>query len=177
MGRNVKTLSKSCLWGVDILILVTLGTGDKPFPRILETLEKELQKGNIKDEVIVQAGCTKFASKYMQIFDLVSMDELNNLIKKCDILITHGGVGSILMGLKNNKKIIGVARLQKYGEVANDHQLQILENFEKDGLILYLKDLKNINKILKEATKFKPKKYKANNKKLIKIIEDYILNS
>ena len=157
-----------------MLILVTLGTGDKPFPRLLEALEKDLASGKIKDEVIVQAGCTKFNSQYMTIFDLVPIDELNKLIKKCDILLTHGGVGSITMGLKNQKVVVGVARLKEYGEVASDHQLQILENFSKDGLLIHLDDLNNLAETIKKAKKFKPKKYKSNTKNLIKLLENYI---
>ena len=41
------------------MILVTLGTQDKSFSRLLEQIDKEIKKGNIKEKVIVQAGCTK----------------------------------------------------------------------------------------------------------------------
>ena len=78
------------------MILVTLGTQDKPFPRLLKEIERQIKKGNIKDDVIVQAGCTKFKSKYMKIFDLMPMDEFDKLLKDCDLLITHGGVGTIV---------------------------------------------------------------------------------
>ena len=156
------------------MILVTLGTQDKPFTRLLEQIEKEIELGHIKEEVVVQAGCTKFTSKYMKIFDLIPVNEFNDLIKKCDILITHGGVGSILTGLKNNKKIIGVARLKAYGEHTNDHQLQLLESFDDSGYIMYLKDLNNLNDLLKKAKTFKPKKYQSNTNTMIKIIKDFI---
>lgn len=33
-------------------------------------------------------------------------------MKKCDLLITHAGVGSIMSGLKFNKKIIAAPRLE-----------------------------------------------------------------
>ena len=156
------------------MILVTLGTGDKPFLRLLEVLDKEIKNGNIKDKVIVQAGITKFKTDRMEIFDLIPLDQFNELIEKCDLLITHGGVGSITTGLKYNKKIIGVARLKKYGEVANDHQLQILENFDKEGLIIHLKNLEDISKKIKESKNFKPKKDKSNNENFIKILEKVI---
>ena len=42
----------------------------------------------------------------MKIFDLIAMDEFDELIKKCNLLITHGGVGTITTGLRNNKKVI-----------------------------------------------------------------------
>ena len=99
-------------------------------------------KGVIKEEVIVQAGYTKYKSKNMQIFDLIDQEELENLTDKCSLLITHGGVGSILMGIKKNKKIIAAARLSKYKEHTNDHQKEIIKEFVKDG---YIKELKNSN--------------------------------
>ena len=141
------------------MILVTLGTQDKTFVRLLEAIQKQIDVGNIKEEIIVQAGYTKFKSKDMKIFELISMDEFDNLIKKCDLLITHGGVGSIITGLKNNKKVIAAARLEKYGEHTNNHQLQIIENFTKAGYILPLDDFDKLDEVLKNVKSFEPKKY------------------
>ena len=52
------------------MTLVILGTQDKVFPRLLEAIEKQIELGNLKGEVVVQAGSTKFESKYMKIFDV-----------------------------------------------------------------------------------------------------------
>ena len=52
------------------MILITLGTQDKQFTRLLNVVQNEIDKGNIKDKVIVQAGHTKFESNDMEIFDL-----------------------------------------------------------------------------------------------------------
>ena len=158
------------------MILVTLGTQDKPFNRLLEEIERQIEKGNIKDEVIVQAGCTKFKSKYMKIFDLLPTSEFNKLIKKCDLLITHGGVGSIIEGLKNGKKIIGVARLKKYKEHTNDHQIQLINNFTEEGYIIGLTEFETLDDALKKVKSFKPKKVEKKEHKMIKIIEDFIDN-
>lgn len=95
------------------MILVTLGTQDKDFSRLLKAIDNEIEKKHITDKVIVQAGTTKYESNNMEIFDLISKDELSKLVEKCDLLITHGGVGSILDGIKNNKKIIAAARIKK----------------------------------------------------------------
>ena len=72
------------------MILVTLGTQDKAFPRLLEAIEKQLENGTITDEVIVQAGCTAFTSKKMKLFDLIPMEQFDQLLSQCDMLITHG---------------------------------------------------------------------------------------
>ena len=157
------------------MILITLGTQDKKFDRLLDAVQKQIDKGNIKDEIIVQAGYSKdYKSKDMKIFDLIPMNEFDELIKKCDLLITHGGVGSITTGLKNNKVVIAAARLEKYKEHTNDHQLQIIENFTNAGYILSLDNFDELDKILKKAKKFKPKKYKSNNKNFVKLLKKEI---
>lgn len=156
------------------MILVMLGTQDKPFNRLLEAIDKQIEKGNIKDKVIVQAGTTKYESKNMEIFDLLPIKKLNKLIDEADIIITHGGVGSILDSLKRNKIVIAAPRLKEYGEHVNNHQLEIIEEFSKLGYILPLKDFTKLDKILKKAYKFKPKTYVSNTQNMVKLIEDYI---
>lgn len=157
------------------MILVTLGTQDKKFYRLLDAIQKQIDLGIIKDNVVVQAGCTAdYESKDMEIFDLIPMEEFDNLISKCDILITHGGVGSIITGLKNNKKVIAAARLSKFKEHTNDHQLQIIENFSNDGYILNLSDFDELGNMIENIDKFKPKKYKSNTNKFIELVENEI---
>ena len=130
------------------MILVTLGTQDKSFERLVKAIDKEIENGNIKDKVIVQAGYTKYKSDNMEIFDFVLPDKLDKLMKEADILITHGGVGSILGALKYDKPVIAAARLSKYKEHTNDHQKQIVAEFVKEGYILELDDFSNLVDIL-----------------------------
>lgn len=156
------------------MIFVTLGTQDKPFTRLLKKIDEEINKGNIKEEIIVQGGCTKIDTKNMKIFNQVSQQEFEEYIKKCDLLLTHAGVGSIITGLKYDKKVVAVARLAKYGEAANDHQIQLIENFSQEGYILGVNDLNDLSKVLKEAKKFKPKKYISNTKKFVDQLINYI---
>ena len=157
------------------MILVTLGTQDKKFYRILKELDRLIDAGKIKDKVVVQAGdSADYKSKNMEIFDLIPMDDFNKLMSKCDLLITHGGVGSIIDGLKRNKKVIAVARLSKYNEHHNDHQLQIVENFSNAGYILNLKDISYLEKMIEKAKTFKPKKYISNTDNMVKLVDDLI---
>ena len=113
MEKYEERISKERVWGMDLLmILVTLGTQDKSFERLLKAIDKEIEKGNIKDKVIVQAGYTKYESPNMKIFDLIPNDEFDKLVSEADLIITHGGVGSILSAIKNNKKVIAAPRLK-----------------------------------------------------------------
>lgn len=156
------------------MIFVTLGTQDKTFERLLIAIDKAVEKGEITDRVVVQAGNTKYESKNMEIFDLISPDEFNKLVDECDLLITHGGTGSILSAVKKGKKVIAAARLKKYKEHVNDHQKQIIKEFEKEGYLVELKDFNQVGKTIKKAQKFKPKKFKSNTENMINLLENII---
>ena len=156
------------------MIFVTLGTQDKTFERLLKAMDKSIEKGEIKEKVIVQAGNTKYESKNMEILDLISPDKFQQLVDECDLLITHGGVGSILSAVKQGKKVIAAPRLKKYNEHVNDHQKQIIKEFAKDGYIIELEDMDKLGEALQKAKKFKPKKFKSHTKEMINLVEGII---
>ena len=53
------------------MILVLLGTQNNSFIRLLKAIQKNIDNKVIKDNVVVQAGCTKFESKDMKIFKMI----------------------------------------------------------------------------------------------------------
>ena len=113
------------------MILVILGTQDKQFPRLLEAIDREIEKGTIKDKVVVQAGQTKYESKNMEIFDLLPAPEFDKLMDKADLIITHGGAGSILGAIKRGKKSL---RLQDLLNIRNI--IMIIKNKLLESLLL-----------------------------------------
>ena len=158
------------------MIFVILGTQDKKLTRLLDAIQKKRDEGKIskKEKIIVQAGCTRYKSKNMQIIDYMPLREFEDYVDKADIIICHAGVGTILTALKKGKKIIAAARLKKYGEHVNDHQLQILDNFTDEGYILALEDFDKIDLLLKQAKNFTPAKFKSNKKYFLKQLEKEI---
>lgn len=159
-----------------ILIFVTLGTQDKKFPRLLEAIQKQIDNGTIskKEEIIVQAGSTEFKSNDMEVINYMGIKKFEELVEKADLIISHAGVGSILTALNKNKKIIAAARLKEYGEHVNDHQLQILENFSKEGYLLALENFDELDVVLEKVKEFKPEKFKSNKEYFIKQLEKQI---
>ena len=158
------------------MIFVILGTQDKKFTRLLDAIQKKIDEGKMpkNEPIVVQAGSTKFKSKDMKIIDYMRVKDFEDYIDKADIIICHSGVGTILTALKKQKKIIAAARLKKYGEHVNDHQLQILENFKESGYLLALEDFDKIDLLLKQAIDFKPSMFKSNKEKFLKQLENEI---
>ncbi len=159
------------------MILVLLGTQNNSFHRLLEEIQKNIDDGNIKEKVVVQAGYTKFESKDMTIYNQLPKEQLQELIKEADLIITHGGVGSIISSITNGKKVIAVPRLQKYKEHVNDHQLDIINSFNESGYIIGIHGVEELKEALKKVPDFEPKEYVQNTGNIIKIIKDFIDNN
>lgn len=149
------------------MIFVTVGTQDKPFTRIIKAVEDAVKEGEITDEVIVQSGNTKYESEYIKILSYIPFEEFESFMSKADIIITHGGVGSILSAVKLKKKVIAVPRLEKYKEHINDHQLQVIKKMAEDGYILSCEDENDIAQRIEEAKNFEPKDFKSNRENFI----------
>lgn len=159
------------------MILVMLGTQNNSFHRLLEEIDKLINEGLIKEDVVVQAGYTKYESTNMKIFDFISSDELDKLEQQADCIITHGGVGSIISSIEKDKKVIAVPRLKQYGEHVNDHQLDIVQSFDKLGYIIGITDISQLGDALQQIETFEPKKYIQNTGKIISIVQDFIDNN
>ncbi len=156
------------------MILITLGTNDKSFVRLLEEVQRLIDDKKITDRIVVQAGETEFKSDDMEILDLIPVVEFDDLISRCDLLITHGGVGSIITGLKKGKTVIAVPRLAKYGEHVNDHQLQIIDNFHKAGYIIGVTEVSQLEEALLTAETFAPGEYHSNTENMIALVKKCI---
>ena len=158
------------------MILVLLGTQDKPFKRLLNAVLKAKEKGIIKDKVVAQIGCTNFKSEKIETFDYKEKEEIEKLIDKAKLIITHAGVGTIIDCISKNKKVIVVPRRKKYGEHTNDHQLEITKEFEEKKYIKPNFNLSKLGDTINEINKFKPEKYVSNSINFRNKIKEYIDN-
>ncbi len=158
------------------MILVLLGTQNNSFHRLLEEIERLIQGGIIQEEVMVQAGYTKYQSTKMKMLDFISNEELEGWQNKANLIITHGGVGSILSSITKGKKVIAIPRLHQYEEHVNDHQKEIVELFNQKGYIIGKQGIEELEQAIKEIKEFKPNPYQSSHDKMLKIIEEFIEN-
>ncbi len=150
------------------MIFVTLGTQKQDFSRLLDLIENSKLSKN--EEVIVQAGHTKYSSTFMKIHEFFTIDEMKENTEKADFIITHGGVGSIIDALNTKKKVLAMPRLSKYKEHINDHQIEICKKLYEEGYIEYLSVDDDIDEKLKVMQNKEYKKYESD-KKYLEIIK------
>ena len=155
------------------MIFVTLGTSDYPFTRLLKQID-DLIENNIVKNITVQCGNEDYQPKNFTIIKNLDKKEFNEYLKKAEVVITHGGIGTIIDCIKMGKKVIAFPRKAEYGEAKNNHQEQIINNLKNTGSILTGK-INDLAKLLEKIKTLKKIKLKSNNKnfnyQLCKIID------
>ena len=156
------------------MIFVTLGSQKFQFNRLLKELDELVKEGKVEDEIFAQIGYSDYKPQNYKYKDFLTRDEFQDIINKCDIVITHGGTGAIITALKQKKKVIAIPRLAKYGEHVDDHQIQLLREFEQLNLIESVYNIDDIENVIKSIQYKKNKNYESNTDLIIESIRNNI---
>ncbi|HEX7366915.1 MAG TPA: glycosyltransferase [Pelobium sp.] len=156
------------------MILVLLGTFVTEFKRPLLELDRLCKEGIINEEVIVQNGYTFIETNCLTLRPFIAPKELDELHQKARLIITHAGTGSLIKAVGFKKKVIGISRLNKYGEHVDDHQVEILDKFVELGYILPWHENDSLQDILNAVTNFEPVPFKSNKPVIANYLSNYI---
>ncbi len=139
------------------MIFVTVGTHRQQFDRLLKEIDRLVKEGTVKEEVFAQTGNSTYVPQEYKSTKFLSDSEYNKMMKKADLVITHGGAGGIITAMGYRKKIIVVPRLEKFGEHTNDHQIELCEAISADGKAIIVKEIKRLGETIVGSKKFKPR--------------------
>lgn len=156
-------------------IFITLGSQKFQFNRLLKAVDELCERKIIKAQnVFAQVGYSDYIPKNYKYENFLDRDKLGMEMGKADIVITHGGTGAIIGAVKLGKKVIAVPRLAKYGEHVDDHQLQLIKQFDDLNLIYSCKATEDLEIALKTVRNTKYASYVSNTKNIIDSIEEFI---
>ncbi|WP_081668223.1 PssE/Cps14G family polysaccharide biosynthesis glycosyltransferase [Butyrivibrio sp. MC2013] len=157
------------------MVFVTLGSQKFQFNRLLKAVDDLVASGVIKDEVFAQVGESDYKPLHYKYSKFIERDEFCSLMNRSKIVITHAGTGAIITAVKAGKKVIAVPRLAKYGEYVDDHQLQILRQFdESQHLICACYDISKLGDIYSHIGNMEFSEYQSNTDRIIDAISGFI---
>jgi len=119
------------------LIFVTVGNGNQQFERLLQGMERLVEQGVVTEEVVVQSGNNpNFRPVHCRATDFVPLAEFERLVQEARAVVSHAGAGTVIHTLRCGKTPVVMPRRRKYGEHLNDHQIEIVEAFASEGLVI-----------------------------------------
>lgn len=156
------------------MIFITVGSQKFQFNRLLEQIDLLIENKVIKEEVFAQIGSSDYIPKNYKYKDFITQEEFIDYMSKCNYVITHAGTGAIINALKNDKKVIAIPRLSKYGEHVDDHQIQLIDEFKELNFIEPVYEIDELESAIKSIKKKKYNKYVSNTDTIINDIEKFI---
>ena len=156
------------------MIFITLGSQKFQFNRLLKAIDQLVELGTITEEVFAQIGYSDYKPQNYRFKQFLDREEFASMTAKSDIVITHGGTGAIIGAVKKGKKVIAVPRLAKYGEHVDNHQLQIIEQFQELNLIYECQDCEQLGEALQNVKNIKFDVYISNTQKIIDDINSFL---
>jgi UDP-N-acetylglucosamine transferase subunit ALG13 len=121
--------------GTHPLVLVTVGTDSYPFERLIRWIESWLADGaSSRVHCVVQHG-TAQPARHADSRAYLDFHDLERFVAEADVVVAHGGPGTIMLCADRNKKPIVVARLPEYGEVVDRHQVPFTRRLDAEGEI------------------------------------------
>lgn len=156
------------------MIFITLGSQKFQFNRLLQWIDQLIEEKKITVPVFAQIGYSDYKPKQFPYQPFLNRSEFIKIMEKSQIIITHGGTGAIITGLKNEKKVIAVPRKAKFQEHVDDHQNQIVSEFGKMNFLLAVNSKKEMEDAILMIEDAHFESYVSSTDALLSSIESFI---
>lgn len=120
------------------MILVTVGNATQEFRRLLETVERLAREGFFgRETLLVQNGHSRAITlPHGRCQAFMAPEEFQRSLQEASLLIAHAGWGTLVQAMRAGKVPVVMPRRKRYGEIINDHQLEVVEALAKQGCLL-----------------------------------------
>lgn len=156
------------------MIFVILGSQKFQFNRLLKEIDELVEAGVIKETVFAQIGYSDYKPTNFNYKEFLDREGFLEMMDQCDKVITHGGTGAIIGAVKKGKKVIAVPRMAQFEEHVDNHQVQIVNQFEELGIILGCNDTEELPQKVSQIEKMNFKSYQTNTINILDSIENFI---
>ncbi|MET0270498.1 MAG: beta-1,4-glucuronosyltransferase WelK [Sphingomonas sp.] len=116
------------------LLFATVGA-TLPFDRLIGLVEGARRDGLIPETIIAQTGLGGARPEGLDTVESLPFDKVQGILARADIVVCHGGTGSLITALRQGCRVIAVPRRYARGEHYDDHQFEITSAFAQRGLI------------------------------------------
>ena len=131
-------------------IFVSVGTHTQQFDRLFKELEAIKQR-HPEWEIYAQTGYSQYKPMNCHLSDFLNEKQYGEWFSKADVVVSHGGAGTIIGTITRKKPLVIAPRLAKFGEHTNDHQLELAKAIEERGLASIAVDISSLEEKIMQA--------------------------
>lgn len=132
------------------LVFVTVGTDHHPFDRVVGWVDRWLEQRAGTVRCLLQYG-TSTPPAVAEGVDYLAFDRMMELLEGADVVVTHGGTGSVMLCRKLGRTPVVVPRTHRLGEHVDDHQLPFARRMGDTGDVAVAETEEQFGGLLDEA--------------------------
>ena len=148
------------------MIFITVGTTE--FNSLVAAADR--LAASMEEEIVIQIGHGTVEPRHAAWFRFApSLDEY---YAATDLVITHGGLGTLTEVLHRGLRTVGVSNPDRYDR----HQDQILQAFEEGGYLIWCRDLANLSTAVAAARRASFVPYQPPKSHIHRVIAAFLLD-
>lgn len=131
-----------------------------PFPRLVQAVLDLKRAGGLPGRLILQYGDQALADPGLpdvEIRPTIPFDDLQLLLRDADVVICHGGTGSLITALRAGCRVVAFPRRHDLSEHYDDHQEEISQTFADRGLLQVVRDERQLGAAVDAAKAQEPR--------------------
>jgi UDP-N-acetylglucosamine transferase subunit ALG13 len=114
------------------VIFVTVGTNEARFERLLRAVAALPSD----EPFVIQHGHSLAVGRpNCELVDFLPFEAMVETMRRSRVVVTHAGVGSVMVALSSGKRPVVFPRRKAFGEAVDDHQLQLGRRFAQAGFV------------------------------------------
>jgi UDP-N-acetylglucosamine transferase subunit ALG13 len=142
------------------MIFVTVGH-QMPFDRMIRLVD-QWAGDNPGLSIFAQIGESAYRPQHLEFTQLLSRQDFDAQLARCDSVVAHAGTGTIIQVLLKNKPLLVFPRLGELAETRNDHQIGTARHFAERNQLLAAFDEHEFLQQLAELRQFQPAREVSN---------------
>lgn len=155
------------------MIFLTVGT-QFPFDRLVKTVDEAIGLIPFHEEIFGQIGDSSYQPRNFEAVASLEKHQFDERIRQASGIISHAGVGSIMVAFDNVKPLLVMPRFRRYGEAVNDHQVDIARKFEQLGYLLAAYRVEELLEKMNALESFVPRKRETNAEAVLEQISKFL---
>lgn len=160
------------------LLFATVGA-TLPFERLIGLVAAAKRAGHLPERVVAQTGSGPGAASVQpfegfETVEALPFESVKDVLARADIVVCHGGTGSLITALRAGCRVIAVPRRFALREHYDDHQAEIVGAFAARGLIAVADDDAQFAEALRQVRAREPVAATTDPSELIAFLKHYV---
>ncbi|MDI9433168.1 MAG: glycosyltransferase [Sedimentisphaerales bacterium] len=117
------------------MIFLTVGA-QSSFDRLVRAVDDFFDTHDLNDEVFAQIGNSGYKPRNFDAVASLDATTFDRRFGQASAIVSHAGMEKITLACEHGKPLLAMPRLKRLGEIVDDHEAALADEFEALGHIL-----------------------------------------